>query len=170
MTPLWVLVLHVHTRVLTHSLNCTFISENALFCQHVSLWCQLIPPLALHLQQNPLHCLNVNNNKRSTEHATHCLQSAAAGGKGSRRCVYTQTQHSQEHSETEMSDASDSISLVWARSLTDEATLCWWTCRFRRLNMNASVFWSSRKLCEWKKKKQMGIGGIENIKTRRNYW
>lgn len=154
MAPLWGLVLHTDTH--THTCSHTLSTVLLYLKMHYFVNTFLYDASWFHLwhftrNKNPLHCLNVNNNKRSTEHATHCLQSAAAGGKGSRRCVYTQTQDPpRRHFQTEMSGASDSISLVWACSLTDEATLCWWTCRFRYLNVK--FFWLSQKLCGWKNK------------------
>lgn len=142
MAPLWGLVLHTDTH--THTCSHTLSTVLLYLKMHYFVNTFLYDASWFHLwhftrNKNPLHCLNVNNNKRSTEHATHCLQSAAAGGKGSRRCVYTQTQDPpRRHFQTEMSGAFDSISLVWACSLTDEATLCWWTCRFRYLNAKTS--------------------------------
>lgn len=82
---------HRHTHVLTHS-QLYFISENALFCQHVSLWCQLIPPLALHSQQKPTTLFECQQQQK--EHGACYTLPPVSRGRWKRFkevCLYTDT-------------------------------------------------------------------------------
>lgn len=88
--------------------------RNALFCQHISLLCQMDSTSGTSRATKPTTLFECQQQERSREHSTHCLQSVTAGGSRFKEvCLYPDTP---PRSHTQMPNASDSISFVYARS------------------------------------------------------
>jgi len=160
MALLWVLVLHTYTWAFTCALNCARIWEMHSFVNTFLYNARRIPPLALHSQQNPLHCLNVNN-KRETQSIQHTASSQSRQVEaGSRRCVYTHTHththtHKHIHTQTQMSLA------VYVCSHThfkwrDEASLCWWMFFFPSLKQARISLHKVAKALSGRKRERKG--------------